>query len=85
MSTSVAEPARAMDVAFDAHMLIVSLDDGREIRIPLEWYPALRDASAEARGNWRLIGCGMGIHWPELDEDLSVRGMLMPSVQRKSA
>jgi hypothetical protein len=46
--------------------------------VPLEWFPKLRDASAEALGDWRLVGRGVGIHWPKLDEDLSVRGLLLP-------
>jgi hypothetical protein len=52
------------------------LTDGREIRVPLEWFPKLRNASPEARRNWRLIGKGIGIHWPDLDEDLSLVGLL---------
>jgi hypothetical protein len=64
------------DVSFDPEMLQVSLSDGREIRVPLEWFPTLRDASLEERLHWRLIGKGIGIHWPGLDEDLSLEGLL---------
>ena len=64
------------DVSFDPEMLQVSLSDGREIRVPLEWFPTLRDASREERLHWRLIGKGIGIHWPGLDEDLSLEGLL---------
>jgi hypothetical protein len=64
------------DVAFDQEMLQVFLSDGREIRVPLEWYPRLRDASPEKRRQWRLIGNGIGINWPDLDEDLSLEGLL---------
>ena len=46
--------------------------------MPLEWFPKLRDASPDALGDWRLVGRGDGIHWPKLDEDLSVRGLLVP-------
>jgi hypothetical protein len=67
---------RAMDVSFDDDMLVVVFDDGRELRVPLEWYPVLRDASGADRDQWRLIGGGIGIHWPMLDEDLEVRGLL---------
>ena len=63
-------------VAFDDDMLAVFLSDGREIRVPLEWFPMLRDASPEERLHWRLIGKGIGIHWPGLDEDLSLEGLL---------
>jgi len=57
-------------------MLYVQLSDGREVGVPLEWFPSLRDATADQRANWRLIGRGIGIHWEELDEDLSVEGLL---------
>lgn len=78
MSTSAARwtSAEAVDVTFDKDMLQVRLSDGREVRVPLEWFPKLRDASAEERANWRLIGKGVGIHWPDIDEDLSVSGLL---------
>ena len=65
-----------MDVSFVDDAMQVNLTDGRQIRVPLEWFPKLRDASPEARQNWRLIGKGIGIHWPELDEDLSMEGLL---------
>jgi len=64
------------DVSFEDDMLQVLLSDGREIRVPLEWFPRLRDGSPENRQNWRLIGKGVGIHWPELDEDISLEGLL---------
>jgi len=57
-------------------MLHVRLSDGREIGVPLEWFPKLRDATPEQRSRWKLIGKGVGIHWPDLDEDLSVAGLL---------
>ena len=66
----------ATDVCFTAEMLCVHLADGREIMVPLEWFPTLRDASEEQRNNWRLIGGGVGIHWGDLDEDISVGGLL---------
>ena len=65
-----------IEVTFDVDMLAVFLSDGREIRVPLEWFPMLRDASPEERLHWRLIGKGIGIHWPGLDEDLSLEGLL---------
>jgi len=67
---------RAVDVSITGEALRVRLADGREISVPLEWLPKLRDASPAARKNWRLIGGGIGIHWEELDEDLSVEGLL---------
>jgi hypothetical protein len=66
----------ATDVEFDEDMLHVQLLDSREISVPLEWFPKLRDATEEQRANRRLIGKGVGIHWEDLDEDLSVEGLL---------
>ena len=56
-------------------MLHVRLVDGRELAAPLEWFPTLRRAVDEQRDDWRLVGNGEGIHWPQLDEDLSVAGL----------
>jgi len=78
MSTSAPDQPRATDLQFEGDVLIVTLDDGREVRVPIEWYPRLRDASTEQRLDWKWVGGGIGIHWPQLDEDLSVRGFLMP-------
>jgi len=66
----------ASDVWFDSVMMHIRLLDGREISIPLEWFPRLRDAKQEQREKWRLIGKGIGIHWEELDEDISVGALL---------
>lgn len=66
----------AVEVRFDEEMLRVQLSDGREISVPLEWFPRLRGATNEQRTNWRLIGKGIGIHWEDIDEDLSVAGLL---------
>ncbi len=68
--------ARAIDVYCDQDALHVRLSDGREIAVPLEWFPRLRDATPEQRAAWELIGQGIGIHWVTLDEDLSVAGLL---------
>jgi hypothetical protein len=57
-------------------MMHVRLLDGREISVPFEWFPKLRDASIEQKKRWRLIGRGIGIHWDELDEDISVAALL---------
>ena len=65
--------------------LIVHLEDGRTVSVPLEWFPKLRDATPQQLAEYRLIGQGLGIHWPQLDEDISVRGLLMPQSIRKSA
>jgi len=77
MSTSAVrvEPL-AVDAPCSADALRVTLADGREIAVPLAWFPRLRDATPEQRGHWRLIGGGVGIHWPEVDEDISVESLL---------
>jgi hypothetical protein len=80
MSTSSVEYPRASDLGFEDDMLVVHVEDGRELRIPLEWYPSLRDATDEQRADWRFIGGGTGVHWEQLDEDLSIRGMLAPNL-----
>jgi hypothetical protein len=65
---------RPRAVEFTASELIVTLTDGRKIATPLDWYPRLKQASAEQRANFELMP--MGIHWPDLDEDLGIVGML---------
>ena len=57
--------------------LIVELDDGRTISIPLTWYPRLWHGTMTERQNWRMIGDGRGIHWPGLDEDISIEGLIL--------
>lgn len=64
--------------------LIEDLDDGRTISVPLAWFPRLLHGTAEERNNWRLIGKGKGIHWPDLDEDISVEGIIFGKVSGKS-
>ena len=78
MSTSPIEPRTAIAeaVRLSANSLTVDLADGRSITVPLAWYPRLAAATAAERGNWRLIGRGEGIHWPDLDEDISVDNLL---------
>lgn len=66
----------AVDVQIDESALHFILADGREISAPLEWFPRLRDASNEQRSQWRLIGKGIGVHWPEIDEDIAVSTLM---------
>jgi hypothetical protein len=66
----------ATGVRVDDITLSVDLDDGRTIAVPLAWYPRLSLGSQQERSSWRLIGQGRGIHWPELDEDISVEGLI---------
>ncbi len=68
--------AKVQNVRVTEDELIVALEDGRTILIPLVWYPRLLHGTKEERQNWRLIGGGQGIHWPELDEDISVEHLL---------
>jgi Protein of unknown function (DUF2442) len=67
---------RVASVSFSSDSLIVALMDGRVISVPLAWYPRLFHATFEQLGNWNIAGGGFGIHWPELDEDLSTEGLL---------
>lgn len=66
----------AVDVSVTPDMLHVVLADGREVSVPLAWFPRLQSASTMQRKNWRLIGGGIGIHWVDVDEDISVEGLL---------
>jgi hypothetical protein len=75
-AASVTLDPTAIDVLVSDDALRVTLADGREVSAPLEWFPRLRDASAAQRQHWRLIGRGRGIHWPDVDEDISVPSLL---------
>jgi hypothetical protein len=66
----------AIDVSFTQTSLHFVLADGREILAPLEWFPRLRDASEADRYNWRFIGNGIGVHWPNVDEDIAVSTLM---------
>ena len=95
MSTS-AEPRRtarrsyvpttalAKSVGFDDAMMHVALTDGRVLAVPLAWFPTLQAATSEQRSRCEIGGGGVGLHWPDLDEDLSIAG-LMAGVDRQSA
>jgi hypothetical protein len=77
MSSSLpSADARAKEVVFTDDELCVVLVDGRRISAPLAWFPRLLRATPAARGNYELLGEGLGIHWPDVDEDLSVAGLL---------
>jgi hypothetical protein len=67
---------RVKDVRFTEDTLAVDLIDGRTIVVPLAWYPRLLDATPEQRQKWQISGGGYGIHWPDVDEDLSTEGLL---------
>lgn len=73
---STVETALAKHVEVDDHFLTVELVDGRRLAVPLSWFPRLAVGPPEERGRWELIGNGEGIHWPDLDEDISVDSLL---------
>ena len=66
----------ALNVSLTDDTLSVDLSDGRSISVPIAWFPRLLHASEQERNNWRLIGRGQGIHWKDIDEDISVEGLL---------
>ena len=78
MRTSTAEKAApaAVRARVENEAVIIDLSDGRTVTAPLAWYPRLLYGTARERRNWRLIAGGEGVHWPDLDEDLSVEGLL---------
>lgn len=76
MSTLVAE-LRAQKLEVTEDNLVVDLSDGRSISVPLAWFPRLQHGTPEERKNWRWIGGQEGIHWPDLDEDISVENLIL--------
>jgi hypothetical protein len=86
MPTLTAE-ARIKDVRVTGDEIVVDLVDGRTIIAPVGWFPRLEHGSAKERHNWRLIGQGSGIHWPDLDEDISAANLLAgcPSGESQSS
>jgi len=76
---------RVLSVSISEDELSVRLVDGRTITVPIAWYPRLMNATSEQRAHWEIAGGGYGIHWPELDEDLSTEGLLRgaPAATRK--
>ena len=73
---ALAADERVADVRITKDALSVTLRDGRKISVPLTWFPRLFNATAAERKNWRIAGGGYGIHWPDIDEDLSTEGLL---------
>jgi hypothetical protein len=86
---AVAADERVRDVRVGRNTLSVDLMDGRTISVPLAWYPRLMHATPKQRTNWKIAGAGYGIHWPEIDEDLSTEGLLRgapaPGVAKKQS
>ena len=75
--SSLTADVRAQNVVVTADSLRVDLSDGRSISVPLSWYPRLLQGTREERSNWRLVGNNEGIHWSDLDEDISVENLLL--------
>ena len=86
MSSSAIEvrPPRAQRVIVTDDSLTVDLVDGRTVSVPLAWYPRLSHGTPSERDNWRLIGQGEGVHWPDLDEDISIENLLNGRVSGES-
>lgn len=79
MPTSVEHSeSLAVEVSCSDHSLTVVLDDGRTVSVPLVWFPRLLNATPQQRNKWELIGGGVGMHWEEIDEDISVASLLQP-------
>lgn len=77
MSFSVISKSKnAIDIIFSDSKIIFILEDGRELGVPLEWFPRLRKATVEQLNKWRFIGKGEGVHWEEIDEDISIENLL---------
>lgn len=82
--TSDSDPIIA-DVGFAPDALRVVFEDGRELSVPLVWFPRLSEATERQRANWRLIGRGEGVHWPDVDEDISAAGLLKGRMGSRSS
>ncbi|MDP2983976.1 MAG: DUF2442 domain-containing protein [Candidatus Latescibacter sp.] len=87
ISVNEIEVPNADNVTITEDTLCVDLSDGRTISVPLAWFPRLLQSTPEERNNWRLIGKGRGIHWEDIDEDISVEGLLAgrPSGESQSS
>ncbi len=72
----ISKSKNAINIVFSDSKMIVFLEDGRELSIPLEWFPRLRKASVEQLNKWRFIGNGEGVHWDDIDEDISIENLL---------
>jgi hypothetical protein len=78
MSTSAIKPILGEDVRLEEQKFFVILEDGREIGVPYHWFPRLANATRPQLENWRFIGNGIGIHWADVDEDISITALLQP-------
>lgn len=83
-SLATAADIRVTDARIEDDTLVVELADGRTISAPLAWFPRLLAATPKQRANWKIAGGGFGLHWPDIDEDISTEGLLRgaPSPER---
>src|SRR5260370_37535969 len=84
-NSAVATLARVLSVTVTDDTLSVDLDDGRTVSVPVGWYPRLAHGTDSERGNFQISGAGYGIHWPDLDEDIGVEGLLLGQRSIESA
>jgi hypothetical protein len=75
-TVTLSKSPNAISVSFKDAKMVIQLEDGRDLSVPIEWFPRLRDASEKELNNWRFIGDGEGIHWEDLDEDILVENLL---------
>lgn len=85
MNSAVATLARVLSVAVTDDTLSIDLDDGRSVSVPIGWYPRLSYCTAAERANFQISSAGYGIHWPDLDEDIGVEGLLLGKRSSESA
>ena len=85
MTSVVIAPPKAVDVQVTDDTLTVDLEDGRTISVPIGWFPRLAYGLPEERANFQISGAGRGIHWPELDEDIGIEGLLLGKKSNESA
>ena len=84
-SAQTIEVPKAMNVVVTDDTLTVDLEDGRTISVPIGWYPRLAYGTPEEQNNFELSGAGRGIHWPDLDEDIGIEGLLLGKKSSESA
>ena len=83
-TSAFVEAATARHVRVTADRLVVELHDGRQVAVPVAWYPRLAEGTPAERRRWELIGAGLGIHWPDLDEDIEVEALLLGLASNES-